>query len=461
MKKPNLLFVFPDEFRQHAMGFRGNDPVITPNIDRLAQESLVLTDAVSNYPVCSPYRGMLMSGKYPISNGVIGNCNTNVTSYGVYLKQTEKCFSDVLSENGYEAGYVGKWHLDPPEEPYDYLEPAREGGIIWDAFTPPGKRRHGFNFWYSYGCCDQHFTPHYWTGNSKIESRIDVKNWSVSHEADVVIDYLQNKDGTYRDESKPFALFWAPNPPHMPFDEVPDEYVEMYSGKSRHELLVRENVDHKLQSTNMDKAINGVKNYFAAVTGVDRQLGRVLQCLEEKGLKDNTIVIFTSDHGEMMGSHNLMEKSVWYEESFLVPFLLRWPEKIKPGSDKLHLGAPDIMPTLLGMMGLEKYIPEGVEGENYSDILLNGAGNRPESSFYININVQDQKAGRRGVRTDRYTFVIERDRAGSEKRWLFDRDEDSYQMRNIEKEAPDIVSEMCSLLNQWLVKTRDAWSIEK
>ena len=112
-KRPNILFVFPDQYRLQALGFRGEDPVHTPNLDAFAAESRVLTHAVSTRPVCSPYRAMLLTGQYPHKNGVVVNCNSNTSALGNYLKESTVCLSDVLAEAGYSQGYIGKWHLDP------------------------------------------------------------------------------------------------------------------------------------------------------------------------------------------------------------------------------------------------------------------------------------------------------------------------------------------------------------
>ena len=107
-RRPNLLFVFPDQMRGQAMGFMGEDPVITPNLDRFAEEGVVFTQAAVNYPVCSPYRGMLLTGKYPHSNGVLANCNTNGAEHGYELASDARCWSDVLHDQGYSLGYIGK-----------------------------------------------------------------------------------------------------------------------------------------------------------------------------------------------------------------------------------------------------------------------------------------------------------------------------------------------------------------
>lgn len=434
-KQPNLLFIFPDEFRTQSMGFMQQDPVLTPNIDKLAAEGTVLRDVVSNYPVCTPYRGMLMTGKYPFATGLTSNCNTKNNAYDVRLKPGEICFSDVLYKEGYETGYVGKWHLDPPEEPYEYLEPRRRDGVIWDAFTPK-ERRHGFKFWYSYGCCDNHNDPHYWAGD-RVEERIDVSQWSTQHEADVIIDYLLNKGEKKRDPQKPFALFWSANPPHMPFDMVPERYKEIYESYSGEQLLGRANVQEISYTLEQD-----ARNYFAMVTGVDDQIGRVLDALEASGLADDTIVIFTSDHGEMMGSHGLMGKSVWYEESLVVPFIIRWRGVVKPGDVRsLLLSAPDLMPSILALMGLENQIPVSVQGGNYARAILGAEGPKPNAALYMQFDPANLEAGNRGIRTESYTFAV-RAEAGCEQRYLYDHAQDPYQLHNLALEQVDVSNQL-------------------
>ncbi len=460
MKKqpPNLVFVFPDEFRQQAIGFMGQDPVVTPNLDAFAGESLVLTQAVSNCPICSPYRGMLFTGKYPLANGVVTNCYSDTIPYGIELKDSERCLTDVLHDDGYHQGYLGKLHLNlPKEEHIPYTEGWRGEpgeGTFWDSYTPPGPGRHGIDFWYSYGCCDQHLTPHYWTGNAPVDQRIDVNEWSVKHETDVAIDYICNADGTFRDPQKPFALFIAHNPPHMPFDQVPPEYLEPYADKETTELLNRTNL------TGVDEdhpAYRSVRNYFAAITGVDKQFGRILTALDEQGLAEDTIVVFTSDHGEMMGSHGLMGKDVWYDESLLVPFMIRWPREISPGTEDLLFSTPDIMPTLLSLMGLADTVPTAVEGSDYARVFLGQPYDRPTSAFYFLAGPQfPDRPERRGVRTDRYTFVVIRHSHGDEF-ILHDNLNDPYQLKNIAGKEPGVVSQLKRELNSWLRKTNDHW----
>jgi arylsulfatase A-like enzyme len=433
------------------------DPVLTPNLNRLAAEGIVFTHAVSNYPVCSPYRAMLFSGKYPHANHVISNCNSQTRPHGVYLREDERCLTDVLHDAGYSQGYIGKLHLDAPlDENAPYTEGRRGDGRIWDAYTPPGPRRHGIDFWHSYGCCDLHLTPHYWVGDAAVDQRLDVTEWSVKHEADVAVDYIRNPDGAHRNPARPFALFLAHNPPHTPFQQVPETYVSRYGDATAETLLNRPNVRFE---GNAAQAEQHVKNYFAAVTGIDDNLGRILEALDEKGLTDNTIVIFTADHGEMMGSHGRMHKDVWYDESLFVPFIMRWPARLAPRRDDLLLSVPDIMPTLLSMMELGEHVPADVQGRDWSNAILNGTGERPASALYITIPYDRPTGGRRGVRTHRYTYVVDRQSSEEEAILLHDSETDPYQMRNVVAEQPAVAAELRDELRSWLHRTGDPFRL--
>jgi len=461
-KQPNLLYIFPDEWRQQALGFMKSDPVLTPNLDQFAAESIVLKNAVSNIPICSPHRAMLLTGQYPGTNGVHTNCNSGEP--GIFLKPEATTISDVLSRNGYDCGYIGKYHLDcPTEEDAKYGEGPRgkkgKGGhgLVWDAYTPPGRRRHGFNFWHSYGCCDNHLAPHYWTGDDPVSKPFKANKWSVWHETDVAESYIRNTDGSQRDPGKPFALFIAHNPPHMPFNQVPDEYKAIYADKPPESLLTRRNLDtanNGSRITNGGKAPTSVQDYFAMITGIDQQIARLLKALKESGQYENTIVVFSSDHGEMMGSHNLMGKGVFFDESFLIPFMIRYPGKLKPRTENLHFNTPDIMPTLLGLMGFSAMIPDSVEGSDYSQILLTGKGSRPQSSFYI-AGLHNERNSKRAVRTDRYTFVVSKGMKPGVT--LLDRSHDPWQMTNCAASNQSLCQELTHELNRWLQKTNDPW----
>jgi arylsulfatase A-like enzyme len=455
-RSPNLLFVFPDQMRGMAMGFLREDPVITPVLDRLATESLVLPQACSNYPLCSPYRAMMLTGQYPHANGVLENCNSETAPFDGELRTSARCWSDVLHDRGYSLGYIGKWHLDVPRKPYvdTYNNTAQEA---WNEWTPP-VRRHGFGFWYAYGTFDRHMTPEYWTTAAPRNRRVRVEQWGPEHEADVAIRFLRNEGGAYRRPGRPFALVVAMNPPHMPYDQVPARYVERYAGRTPRDLIVRPNVDPDGDTPTDRLARDSIKNYFAMITGVDEQLGRILRALDDEGLRDNTIVVFTSDHGNCLGAHAEVSKNVWWEESVRVPFLVRWPGRITPRRDPLLLSSPDICPTLLGLLGFSGHVPVGVQGTSHARLFVDGEGPRPRSQLYLRVPVGRPALGVRGVRTDRYTLVITRGADGAERVALYDREADPAQLRDFADDTPALAARLrAEELEPWLRKVAAAW----
>jgi arylsulfatase A-like enzyme len=447
VKQPNLLFVFPDQFRAQGMGFTKEDPVKTPNIDKLASQGVVFTNAVSNRPVCTPYRGMLMTGKYCFSTNLQTNCNTHSRKYQNFLREDETCFSDILKAGGYYCGYIGKWHLDAPKGP----DADDWQNSIWDTYTPPGRKRHGFDFWHAYGCYGDHLNPHYWVNDSPAEDTLFAGKWSPEHEANVAIRFIEaNTD-------KPWALFISMNPPHPPYDQVPDKYKSLYQDIPVEKLLNRPNVPKDQKG---DVARKSVADYFAAISGVDEQFGRILEALEASGQAKNTIVIFTSDHGETMGSHGLMQKTVWYEESFRIPLIIRWPTKLKPGTKNVHVSVPDMMPSLLSLMGLKDRIPPQVEGENLADCFLGEKAEGPGFTLYLLCQPESSLGGMRGLRNDRYTFVIQRDNEGKETGLLlFDNKADPFQLKNIANEQPRLVDQFKRQVFEKIKTINDPWIV--
>ncbi len=465
---PNLLYVFPDQMRASLLGFMGEEPVMTPNLDKFASEGLVLTDAVSNAPVCSPYRAMFMTGRYPLSNGVVSNTTSRMAKVGMQLKEEEICWSDILKEKGYSTGYIGKWHLDFPYEPYIDCANNR-GEPKWNEWCSP-ERRHGFDFWYSYNTYDYHMRPLYWSTNAKRDSFHYVDQWGPEHEADMAIKFLENEDGEYRDNSKPFALVVSMNPPHMPYNQLPERYVEMYNDK-------KEEIQELINSPSVPDTSDRwgkyyrkhITNQLAMVTGIDEQFGRILEALKNEGLEENTIVIFTSDHGDNLGKHGKISKTNPYEESMNVPFIIRWPEKIKPRHDDLLLSVPDVYPTMLDLMGFGNDIPDVVEGTSFANYFMNGTGESPSSQLYFIVrgnrlidntdNYPENLAfDERGIRTHQYTLMINKISSDSIQTYLWDRKADPFQMNNLAEERPDLVEKLrLKELNPWLKKTKDPW----
>jgi len=478
MKKPNLLYVFPDQFRQMSLGLWNNplfnnycsgqpDPVYTPNLDQLAQQAYILPNAVSNCPVCSPHRGSLFTGQYPNNSGVPLNCNSERVISN--LEQETKCLTDVLAQSGYHVGYIGKWHLDlptrnAPDKPGQFVDTRLPA---WDSYTEP-QRRHGIHYWYGYGTFDEHCNPHYYDTNGV---RHEPKVWSAEHEADKAIEYLKNTNGE-RDESSPFALFLSMNPPHSPYESLEDcreEDLALYADKPNEFLLVRDNVDMQL-----DKA-DSVRYYFANVSGVDKEFGRVVQTLKDIGEWENTVVVFTSDHGETLCSQGLTDaKNVIYEEAFLVPYLIKLPGQQIPHVVTKSLNSPDIFPTILDVLGLSAHCPSGLDGESRAQALTENSPNSAESigSLYIrNLdgdkdqdgNVINYFAQSRGIRTERYTLCLEVNREYKlTEILLFDNQADPYQLNNIAfSSQPKLAKQLLSRLTRELIRIQDPWAKQK
>lgn len=469
-QKLNLLFIYADQYRRQAMGFWSDpeykgaingvgDPVVTPNLDKLANEGLVFTQAVSTQPVCSPFRGMFMSGMYPEQNGIMQNCKKERIDE---LNHDAECLTDVLYKKGYNNAYFGKahWHKTEPlfdtEGNYVGSEDAPGGNYVnaYDTYVPSGKSRHNIEYWYQ-ALKDSHKDPRIYSNDSEaINGKSDgelhqPKIYSPLNEANHIINYLNNSH-QQRDTNKPFSIIWALNPPHSPYSSIDDcdedAYNEFYKDKSIESLLNRPNVT-------TDYANKYVRYYFANITGVDKQVGRVISALEDAGLKENTIIVFTSDHGDMMGSHDRKGKSVEYEESFGVPFLISCPKILQHRIENLLLGSTDIMPTLLGLMGMNSNIPTTVEGTDYSPLLLdenNVSVLKPKSTLYLT------KSKARGIRTDKYTFTISEFGLVNS---LFDNINDPYQLTNLNFDSlpKNEQTFLLSELGNWLAKANDIW----
>lgn len=453
-KQPNLLFIFADQYRRASLGFLGQDPVITPNIDALAKNGVYFSQAVSNHPLSSPFRGMLFTGYYPLRSGVMTNCNSHPSRTTNELRADDVCFTDVLAGNGYDVAYVGKWHLDAPPT----TKPGEE--IVWDTWCPP-ERRHGINFWYSYGTADNHNTPHYWATDTPADKPLRIDQWSPEHEADVITKYF--KDNKAKQGDKPFAMFWAINPPHTSFTQVPDRYLEPYKGKEAKDVLNRPNVSFKANTSvpagdkNTEKTLPEAPYYFAQVNGVDEQIGRILKALDESGERDNTIIIFTADHGEMLGSQGLMHKNIWFSEAYDIPLIVSYPKEIKPKTEDILISVPDYMPTILSFMGLKKDIPAGIEGRDLSGTLTGKAVVRPDYQLYFGSEPSAPWLGKRGFKDVQYTFAAVKNKGAATEYFLYDNANDPYQMKNIWGTDAALDKKMNAKLTTILTDMKDPW----
>lgn len=450
---PNLIFIMADQWRGDALGCLGKEAVKTPHLDQLASEGVNFTNAVSSYPVSSPARGMLMTGMYPVHSKVTGNCNSATAPYGVELPESARCWSDVLKDQGYELGYIGKWHLDSPYQPY--IETSNnKGKIAWNEWCPK-ERRHGFSHWIAYGTYDYHLKPMYWDTDASRDEFYFVDQWGPEYETDRAIDYIANRDNKFRDTGKPFALVVSMNPPHTGYELVPDKYKEIYRDVDVETVCNSPIIAPK--GTKMgDFYRKSVLDYYACMTGVDEQVGRIIRQLKEQGLFENTIVVFTSDHGDSMGMHEHIGKNIYYEEAMRIPMMISWPEKIAPRRDStLMIAFADLYPSLLSLMGFKEQIPAEVQTFDLSASILSPEKAQEVVQPYYYLLPENLMTGYRGLRTKKYTFVVHATNGRTDEWILFDREQDPFQRNNIAPDQPALIKQFSSQLKDWLKKTND------
>lgn len=425
--KPNLVFILADQWRAQEMGYAGNTQIKTPNLDKFAQESLIFEHAVANLPVCAPWRASFLTGQYPLTHGIFYNDKP--------LPNEALTLGEIYKSEGYQTGYIGKWHLNGHQRGEDPFS-GRDKPI-------PAERRQGFDYWkvrevsHNYNNSfyfDEKDQRHVWPG------------YDVFPQTDSAISFMA------KNKEKPFALILSYGPPHDPYFSAPAEFKALYDAKS---LALRPNVPIEFQ----DSARNVLAGYYAHATAIDHAFGKLLQALDDLGLKDNTLLVFTSEHGDMLMSKGVLKKQRPWDESILVPMLMRYPAGLGKQSRVIQnpIGTPDLLPTFLGMSGIK--IPDQVEGKDFSKDLIQGKDIDNEASLIL-LPVpfhewQFSNGGReyRGIRTKRYTYV--RDLKGP---WLlYDNESDPYQLNNLvdQKEVSELQKELESLLKAKLKERKD------
>ncbi|WP_274958297.1 sulfatase family protein [Millionella massiliensis] len=451
----NLVVVMADQWRGEALGILGREPVRTPNLDRFASMGILFSQCVSAYPVSSPARAMFMTGAYPLANGVTANCNSRTAPYGVELRGDIRTWSDVLKEKGYATGYIGKWHLDAPFEPYIDCSNNR-GPVAWNEWCPP-ERRHGFDYWVAYGTYDVHLRPMYWNNATDRDDWSYVDCWGPEYEAGLAVDYIRQ----HADE--PFALMVSMNPPHPGYNQVPERYRELYADLDADSVAARyPGIDPK-QAGSMPRVL---RDYYACMSGVDEQFGRILNEIERQGLLDNTIVVFTSDHGDMMGVHGLIGKNTFYEEAMRVPLIIGGGGIEHRQDDELLISLEDFTPTILSLLGYGDDIPATVQTRDLSAAVTGRRRVKTDGQLYVKFWANDSTRpggfdgaqpadGWRGWRTARYTYAVRCVGGEQVDEYLFDRKNDPQQLQNLAATHPRVVQKMRAALRSRLLEIGD------
>lgn len=392
---PNVIFILTDQWRASAMGYTGNEIVRTPHIDEFARSGISFPNAVSVLPVCTPYRASLMTGRYPTSTGMFIN--------DLYLPSEELCMAEIFNEAGYHTAYLGKWHLD---------------GHGRKDFVAPG-RRQGWMFWKGSECDHNYPKEHYydnadstmrfWEGYSTYAIAAEARNYMKEHAGD----------------KEPFCLFVSIATPHFPHHTAPAEYMEMYTPEK---LKLRPNVPEEMT----EEALKELQGYYAHCTATDKAIGGIIEEARSLGIYDRSVIVFTSDHGEMMGSHSIRPwmKHSAYAESASIPFLISYPG-IGENAGKTAeaaLTTPDILPSILSLCDID--IPGTIEGYDLSGIFKAPGRDPDRAALYMNVapfGAMHWIDEYRAVRTSAYTYVKIPEGASM----LFDNKQDPFQMNNL------------------------------
>lgn len=364
-RPPNLLFLWTDQQRHDTLAVGGNTALAMPNLNRLAAASTAFTQAHCTQPVCTPSRGCIMTGLYPHAHGAVDNNRP--------LHPHVRTLAEYLPPKQYATGYYGKWHLGD------------------ELFA-----QHGFEEWVG---VEDMYNPHFSPGRDR-SARSHYHHWLLAHgqtprngkvfgrgeSARLPEDlgkpaFLAEQAGDFirRHNQHPFALYVNFLEPHMPYfgprdNQYPPADVALPENfnappnaaqplrlRLKQALLAAYGYEGNPLLSEADWR-RMIANYWGLCSLIDTHIGRILQTLENEGLLDNTLIVFTSDHGDQMGSHRLLAKSVMFAESTRIPLLVRLPGQRTGQLIDRRISQIDLMPTLLDALGLA--VPDGLHGRS-------------------------------------------------------------------------------------------------
>ncbi len=449
-QKPNILFIISDDLTSNAIGAYGNQVSLTPNIDRLAQEGVQLIRAYTQYPVCGPSRASMMFGYYPSATETYG-----YVSGREHVGDERASMAQHFKNNGYYTARVSKiYHMGVPgdiekgvdgkDDPASWTEKFNSQGPEWEA---PGKAE---------------------LVQNNPDGKIERKGGNVMTIVQADGDDLLHSDGKTAQKAselirmhkkEPFFLAVGLVRPHVPF-VAPTNYFIPYPWQQILPPPVVEKdwedipelginyVTTRNAQMNYAQKQKAIAAYYAAVSYMDAQVGKILQTLKEEGLEDNTIIVFTSDHGFHLGEHDFWMKVSLHEESVQVPMIIKAPG-IAPAQSKSFVELLDLYPTLSSMAGLE--IPENIQGKDISPILYDPSHEVRDMAFSVSLEGRALL-----VRTERWAYIQYHEDA-SKGMELFDMYQDPQQYSNLAS-APayqDIVKMMQQKLADKLKEVRN------
>jgi arylsulfatase A-like enzyme len=350
--RPNILFVFPDQLGARWLPTYGNPTVQTPHLDAFADQSTVFERAITSSPVCTPYRGCLLTGRYPSQTGVLEN--------GQALPEDATTFAHLLNDVGYDTHYIGKWHLSGDPQKNRWIPPEQRGGF------------QNFIGWESHHV--DHNQGLIWNDNPDEVIKLE------GHETDGLTNIAVRQLKKASQSDNPFCIvvsYQAPHPPCSP----PDKFSALYDELDVFpELNADKTAYYDRPEWSADYGVETFRRlYYGEISQIDEAFGRILETLDELNLSDNTLVIFTSDHGEMAGAHGLFGKGVMYEEALHVPLMIRIPDQPLHKRVSFPASTVNFLPTLLDYAGCEPYA--SVEGSSLRPYIEGYAENHDSVTF--------------------------------------------------------------------------------
>lgn len=362
-ERPNILLIMTDQQRWDALGCMGNDVIHTPNLDALASEGTVFTSAYTSCPSSTPARAGLLTGLSPWHHGMLG--------YGRQAERYKYEMPRMLSESGYYTAGIGKMHWYPQRNlrGFDALL-LDESGRKDDPYFIDDYRQ-----WFSLNApgADPNLTGLDRNGHAAREYALDERLHPTYWTGMVAREFLEN----YDNGGKPFFLKVSFARPHSPYDppkrfvdmyrieDIPSPYVGDWCGEYSEPVdPAAAKVSAAFGNFGDDYVRRTRLHYYAAVSFIDEQVGELIKVLKQKGMYDNTLILFVSDHGDMMGDHHHWRKTYPYEGSSHVPFFIKWPsgERRKKGSVSEPVELRDILPTFLETAGVE--VPSDMDGRS-------------------------------------------------------------------------------------------------
>jgi len=473
MSRPNILFIFTDDHARQAISAYGSNINTTPHLDRLASEGMLFRNCFCTNSICAPSRAVILTGKHSHVNGVITNRET--------FDGTQPTFPKLLREAGYQTALIGKWHLKSDPTGFDY----------WEVLPGQG----------------QYYNPVFLKPGEDGKESVTYTGYVTDVVTDLSIEWLERG----WDKSKPFLLMsqhkaphrhWEPGPDHLTmYDDraipEPPTLFDDYEGRTTAARLQTMEVARHLNDKDLKfvepVALNDeqrahwraayeprnaafraanlegtdlvrweyqryIKDYLRCIASVDDNVGRLLDYLDRTGLADNTIVIYSSDQGFYLGEHGWFDKRWMYEESLTMPFIVRWPGVVEPGSKNTDLVQNlDFAETFLDAAGVP--IPSDMQGRSLMPLLR---GRRPadwrESIYYHYYEFPGWHDVRRhyGVRTDHLKLIHYYDIDEWE---LFDLQRDPYELRSA-YENPFYADEVAELKTE-LTKLRLRYGVDE